>query len=313
VKHPNHVGSLVRVTTSQGAELTGFYAAATAKNAPTIVYTHGLSGGFDTNFIYNLLALPDAGQFNVLSTTSTGHGNIATTRRGSPPLYKLTGSAFEIFTDCVHDLSAWLDLAATGSSGPIILWGHSLGASKVTHYLAQTGDPRVAGLVLASPSDVTAGFCENVGWERLPGLLDQARELVAAGRPEALMPDDCVIGLLKQRISAGTMLDRFEEGQPADMFDFYDRSSKTAFRDLANIDRPILVVYCKAGELFGPGGADGATTMIRKHAVKSPQVDAVVVGGNHWYVGCEDDAMGGLLNWSKELVGSTTTNTGTAR
>ena len=160
-------------------------------------------GSFETNFVFNLLDLPGIERFNVLSTTSSGHGNIATTRRGDPLRFKLTGSAFEIFTDCVPDLAAWLDFAQARSRGPIVLWGHSLGSSKVTHYLAQTGDPRVAGLVLASPSDVTGGFMDNVGRDNVPRFIEQARAHVAAGRPEQIMPDDCVIGLLKQRISAG--------------------------------------------------------------------------------------------------------------
>ena len=218
-------GALARVLTEQKYELTGFYAPADHANAPTILYTHGLSGSFETNFIFDLLDLPGIERFNVLSTTSSGHGNIATTRRGDPLLFRLTGSAFETFTDCVPDLAAWIDFAAANSSGPVILWGHSLGSSKVTHYLAKTGDERVAGLVLASPSDVTGGFMDNVGGDKVPGFVEQARAHVAAGRPQQLMGDDCVIGLLKQRISAATVLDRFEDGKPADQFDFYGRGA----------------------------------------------------------------------------------------
>src|SRR5258708_15261153 len=121
------LGQLVRVTTQKGAELTGFYAPADKDDLPTLIYTHGLSGNFDTNFNYNLLDLPEAQAFNILLTTSTGHGNIATTRRGDPPAIRLTGSAFELFADCVADIQAWIEFAAAQSPGPIVLWGHSLG------------------------------------------------------------------------------------------------------------------------------------------------------------------------------------------
>lgn len=295
-------GRLVRVTTAPKYELTGFYAPADRAGAPTILYTHGLSGSFETNFIFNLLDLPGVERFNVLSTTSSGHGNIATTRRGDPPLFRLTGSAFEIFTDCVPDLAAWVDFAATQSDGPVLLFGHSLGSSKVTHYLAQTGDRRVAGLVLASASDVTGGFMDNVGRDKVPGFLEKARELVTAGRQQAIMPDDCVIGLLKQRISAATVLDRFDSGKPADQFDFYDRGSTTAFKDLALIDRPILAIYCSTGELVGPNGVEVAIDTLRRRATKCPSLESFVVGGNHWYMGFEDEAMGGLLRWAARVA-----------
>lgn len=297
------LGRLVRVTTEKGAELTGFYAPADRPGAPTLLYTHGLSGSFDTNFNYNLLDLPEAGELNILLTTSTGHGNIATTRRGAPPAFKLTGSAFEIFTDCVPDLRAWVDLAASLSQGPVVLWGHSLGSSKVTHYLATTGDRRIAALALASPSDVPGGFGDNVGREKIPQFIALAREHVAAGKPEKIMPDDCVIGLLKQKISAATLLDRFENDVPADVFDFYGRGSRQAFKDLAKIDRPIFVLYCKTGELVGPKGVDVAIETIRAKAAAAPSVDSLVVGGNHWYVGHEDEAMSGLVRWALKHVG----------
>jgi pimeloyl-ACP methyl ester carboxylesterase len=297
------LGQLVRVTTKNDAELIGLYAPAEAADAPTLLYTHGLSGSFDTNFNFNLLDLPEAAPFNILLTSSTGYGNIATTRRGQPPAIRLTGSAFEVFTDCIPDLAAWIDFAAARSKAPVVLWGHSLGSSKVTHYLAETGDPRVAALALASPSDVPGGFCDNVGREKVPGFIALAREYVAAGHPQKIMPDDCVIGLLRQRISAGTVLDRFDEGVPADVFDFYGRGSRRAFRDLAKINRPVFVLYCKTGELVGPRGVDAAIATIREKAVAAPSVDALVVGGNHWYVGFEDEAMSGLIAWAKKALG----------
>jgi hypothetical protein len=111
-----------------------------------------------------------------------------------------------------------------------------------------------------------------------------------------------VIGLLKQRISAGTVLDRFEAGKPADQFDFYGRGSTTAFRDLSAVDRPILVIYCKVGELVGPNGVDTAIETLRRRAVRAPAFESLVVDGGHWYMGWEDDAMGTLLRWSQRVV-----------
>jgi pimeloyl-ACP methyl ester carboxylesterase len=297
------LGRLVRVTTSTEAELTGFYAPADQPDAPTLIYFHGLSGDFDTNFIFHMLAQTEAANLNILSTKSSGHGNIATTRRGTPPVYKLTGSAFETFADCVHDIESWVDLAARHSAGPIVLMGHSLGASKVPHYMARARDERVKAVVLCSPSDNPGGYEASVGSERFKGFLKLARESVAAGDPRKLMPDDCTIGLLKQRVAAGTFLDRFEKGKPADAYDFFDRGSEQAFKDFETIAVPVFILYADAGELVGEIGSEGAIELLRERS-RAPSLDSLIVSGGHWYFGSEDKAMGTILRWALKAIGS---------
>ncbi len=297
------LGRLVRVTTSTEAELTGFYAPADKSDAPTLIYFHGLSGDFDTNFIFHMLAQTKAARLNILSTQSTGHGNIATTRRGTPSVYKLTGSALETFSDCVHDIGAWVDLAARCSAGPIILMGHSLGASKVPHYMARIHDERVKAVVLCSPSDNPGGYEASVGSKRFQEFLELARELVDAGDARKLMPDDCTIGLLKQRVAAGTFLDRFEKGKPADAYDYFDRGSEQAFKDFETITAPVFVLYADAGELVGESGSQGAVDLLRQRT-RAPSFDHLIVTGGHWYFGSEDKAMGAILTWALNAVGS---------
>lgn len=294
-------GHLVRVTTAAEAELTGFYAPADNADAPTLIYFHGLSGDYDTNFIFHMLAQSDAARINILATKSTGHGNIATTRRGTPPVYKLTGSAFETFTDSADDIGAWVDLATGLSAGPIVLMGHSLGSSKVPHYMARTRDKRVKAVVLCSPSDNPGGYEASVGSERFQEFLALARKL-AVEDPRKLMPDDCTIGLLKQRVAAGTFLDRFEKGKPADAYDFFNRGSEQAFKDFETIKVPIFVLYADANELVGETGSEGAIALLRQRT-QAPSLESLIVTGGHWYFGSEDKAMSTILAWAIKTVG----------
>ncbi|ODU68167.1 MAG: hypothetical protein ABT00_19725 [Bordetella sp. SCN 68-11] len=197
-------GRLVRVRTTQHVELTGFLAPAPAADAPLLISLHGLSGNFDTSFTYDFLQSPDLAGVHLLSIGCSGHGNIAMSRVGVEPAYKLTGSAFEYFDDCIPDLAAWMDFAARSHGGPIVLLGHSLGASKILRYAAATGDARVRGLVLASAADLRGAFFALHGEDKAAAFLDQARQLTDAGQGRVLMGEDCVLGLLRQRISIST-------------------------------------------------------------------------------------------------------------
>jgi pimeloyl-ACP methyl ester carboxylesterase len=257
----------------------------------------------DTSFVFDLLALEGIGSINVLLTNNSGRANVTISRAGAPPAYCKTGSAFERFEECVSDIRSWVDLAHEFSTGAVALMGHSLGASKVTHYVAVTNDKRVRGLVLASPADVTGGFVAKVGPERFKGFLRMAQEFAAAGRPDVLMPDNCTIGLLGHAISAATFLDRFTADAAADTFDFFGRKSGRAFHDLSKIPLPILVLYAKAGELVGPCGVQDAIALLKRSARQAASFDVGVVDGGHWYHGHEREAMGIILDWLHRRVG----------
>jgi len=297
-------GRLVRVRTAQHVELTGFFSPAPGERAPLLISLHGLSGNFDTSFTFDFLQSADLAGIHLLSVGCSGHGNIAMSRVGETPAYRLTGSAFEYFDDCVPDLAAWMDFASDAQAGPIVLMGHSLGASKVLRYTAVTGDPRVRGLVLASAADLRGAFFALHGEDKAAAFLAQARSLVNAGQGRTLMGEDCVLGLLRQRISAQTLLDRFEEGQPADTFDFHGRQSAQAFRDLSAVTAPLLALYGSEGEIVGSAGVRGALELLRSHARSAASFNSAVLGGNHWYMGHEDEAAAVIADWVASHVAS---------
>lgn len=77
------------------------------------------------------------------------------------------------------DIRAWLDILPR-SSGPIVLWGRSMGAAIALRVAAS--DPRVAALILEAPyADLRESVAVGLRRRRLPGLL--ARPIVwRAGR-----------------------------------------------------------------------------------------------------------------------------------
>ncbi len=296
----SRTGQLQRITSSAGIHMTGFHAAAGSSD-PMLICLHGLSGSLDTSFVFDLLSAPELASTHIVSMASSAHGNIALSTRNDPPGYYLSGSAFEFFTDSVADISAWVNYARQHTSGPIILLGHSLGASKVTHYLAHTQDPQVSGLVLASAPDLKGAFWAMHGAANADEFLRQAQEKVAAGQGRELMPETCVVGILRQRISAQTMVDRFAPGKAADTFDFFERQSDTAFHDLARITQPILSIYGSSGEIVGEGDVEKALSLLQQHARSCSDFSSLVLPANHWYVGSEPQLAQELGRWISTL------------
>ncbi|MET4577041.1 alpha/beta hydrolase [Ottowia thiooxydans] len=298
----DRAGHLVRVISPSGVEMCGFHTRARS-DAPLLLCLHGLSGHLDTSFVFEFFKTTSPlSTFHVLSIASSGQGNISMARQGHLLEYRLGGSAYERFEESVGDLATWIDYATKCTSGPIILLGHSLGASKVTHYLAQTQDARVKGLVLASAPDLKGAFVALHGKQRFENFMAEARAKVAQGEGRSLMGEDCVIGLLRQRVSAQTLLDRFEEASAADTFDFFGRESSTAFLALEQVTTPILAVYGQHGEIVGESGTASALGLLKKKAVRAASFESLIVAGNHWYMGAEAALATELARWAATQV-----------
>ncbi len=278
--------------------MCGFHAPAES-DAPVLLCLHGLSGHMDTSFVFEFFKTGSPlSAFHILSIASSGQGNISMARQGQPLEYRLGGSAYERFEESVGDLAAWVDYAAKHTSGPIILLGHSLGASKVVHYLAQSRDARIKGLVLASAPDLKGAFVALHGPQRFKAFMDEARAKVAQDQGRSLMGEDCVIGLLRQRVSAQTLLDRFDESSAADTFDFFGRNSSTAFLALEQVTSPILAVYGKQGEIVGESGTASALALMKRRALLAASFESLIVPGNHWYMGAEAALAESLARWA---------------
>ena len=93
----------------------------------------------------------------------------------------LHGSAWELFTDCIFDLDAWMEWARREGYGSIFLVGYGFGGAKVVHYQAQQQRPEVVALGLASSGAAVRDKFTDEGREL-------ARRMVAEGRGRDLMP-----------------------------------------------------------------------------------------------------------------------------
>jgi alpha-beta hydrolase superfamily lysophospholipase len=182
------LADVVRARARDGFELFGLIHNPEERSGTTVVFVHGLGANRYVRFTDALASvLSEAGvalvRGNLRDSDMLGideSPQIADVRKG--------GGAYHRFEDSVLDLESWMSEAERRGYGRIVLFGHSLGSLKATHYLFRTGDPRVKGLVLASTADLVAMHEGRYTKQELADFLATARRLVAEGRGADLMP-----------------------------------------------------------------------------------------------------------------------------
>jgi len=185
----------------------------------------------------------------------------------------------------VHDVDAWISFATDELGFPgVILLGHSYGGTKVVNYLGKRQDPRVKGLIAASPGAHMQDYNEEA-----KEVYETARRLVAEGKGEQLI-EPARPG--QQRISAAAFLDRWEYN--LDIF-----GAHTPNPPVANITCPMLVWYGTNESWIGDARV---LEFIRKQAKASVRVEAhLIEGGDHWYQGTEKKVADIVTAWAATL------------
>jgi hypothetical protein len=189
------------------------------------------------------------------------------------------GSAWERLDEAPRDLAAWVEVAGGLGDGRVVLAGHSSGAQKVVLYQTERQDPRVIGLVLASPD--LHGF-----WP--PGSLEQARRLVAEGRGMEALPAQPYAPWYLQGaqsvVSRAAVLSRL-------------LVAETGESTIASIRSPVLAFFGTHEQ----GGA-GELDTVRQHARAASRVDTHLIrDADHIYAGHEADVAGVMARWAATL------------
>jgi pimeloyl-ACP methyl ester carboxylesterase len=299
-------GEFCRVRTEDGLELQGFYVEGSQKSdtrtlksevtgigpRAAVLHVHGWDGNFYENrFIDYAAQTCTRLGLGFLSGNNRGHDYIADLLRPARGDYVQVGGIYEKLADCVKDIGAWLDFLTRRGVKRVVLQGHSLGATKVTHYLTKTRDPRVAGLILLSPAD-------GLGWIRrklgrgFPGVLRYARRLVRQGRSTELLPSR----LYDSPISARTFVDAFGPRSLTGMFNM-SRTDRQQFPELAAVNVPVLLAVGTIEEYF-VGTAQGFVERVAACLKNCPSFTGIVIkGAPHNYLGCETRLAAVLGRW----------------
>jgi len=307
---PGISGEFCRIRTEDGLELQGFYSAPRSglghnPNSPNgigscpaptaVVHVHGWDGNFYENrFIDRTAATCSRLGLGLAAFNNRGHDYISDLLRPADQDYVQMGGVYERFEECLPDVAAAVDFTQNRGCRRVFLQGHSLGATKATHYLTKTRDSRVAGLILLSPADGLGWIRRKLGRE-FPGVLRYARRLVRQGRSTELLPSR----LYDSPISARTFVNAFGPRSLTGMFNM-SRTDRQQFPELAAVKVPVLLVVGTIEEYF-VGAAQGFVDRVAACLKNCPSFTGIVVeGAPHNYLGYEAKLAAVLGRWLKQ-------------
>lgn len=274
-------GEFVETTTGDGLRLQGLFAEATDSNT-AIIHFHGMAGNFFENrFVQTMFdQYPEHG-ISFLSVEERGSEIIRRfdTTDGDA---RMIGDAYERFEASRYDIEAWIDFLADAGYETIIVQGHSLAPSKITYYLAKTGDDRIDGLIFISPSEMQ-GLVEHESTPEHQDLLEEARELVDDGKEDELLSEELWDWAV---LSAGTYLNFFGDDAETDIFTY--SQPERDFEAVSTIDVPLIAFLGTEDDgIVTP--PEECLSMLEEAAEQSPAFDGIVFdGADHSYAGFGD-------------------------
>lgn len=280
---------LVYTESEDGIELQGAAIRPVGRppQAVAVVWVHGSGARFYAQPHVTIgRELAARGYPVVLGNTRGHHLGTHLYRRGdlaSGREQLLGGTLWERFEESPHDVAGWADFAMTLGVQGVVLIGHSRGARKVVYYQARRQDPRVLGVVLASPGRV------DPATQRDPALLAQAERLVADGRGQDLLPQSGP----EPNLSAQTYL---SNARPE--HDPY--GADTPDPGIARVRCPLLLFY-------GTRDLGGAPELeaIRRLAGGASRVDGQLIDGAiHSYLGSESAVATVIADWLESVPAS---------
>lgn len=256
----------VRFATADDVQLVGWHSGPLGDLANTVViHIHGMSGnGFENHLVDALREMHNADGRAFFSFNNRGAG-VVTWQYTSSSAF-LGGACYERFDDCVHDIAGAIDAMVDRGFERVVLQGHSLGCTKVVHYLTSVDDKRVCAAILLAPTDM-------YGWAHRSGdgneLLARAQQL----EPDTLVGERCWD---EGPLCASTYLSYATPRSHADIY------RNGAF---SRVSVPMQIVY--GTEDMGIRGIDGtfAQWQTRTKPVLNDNTDiALIEGAEHGFV-----------------------------
>jgi pimeloyl-ACP methyl ester carboxylesterase len=255
-----------------------------------IIWVHGWGANFySPTYVGIGRALAGRG-FTAISVNTRMHdiGNVEKYSFGGKRVRG--GGYWGVTSQDAMDIAAWIDFAEHIGFSKVLLVGHSAGWASVGRYRAETGDGRVAGLVLASGMIGPAQ-------ENDPELMAQAKKLVANGAGEELLrlPNRTFPSF----ISAATYLDG--ENDPPDYKDFFG-IGHTQTPAVMRVKCPMLAFFGTRGDIGGEKELDMLKSALQR-IPGSPKLETTMIAnGDHEYVGEEAQVAEKIAHWLEEKL-----------
>jgi pimeloyl-ACP methyl ester carboxylesterase len=283
---------LIQIRTRDDIRLDGMFqkpaAGIVSPSLDAVCLVHGTGSNFYSSTLFDVLGASFLDQgCAVLRVNTRGHDGISTavTSRGGRRL----GAAYEVVDECRHDLAGWLDWLRQAGFSRIGVVGHSLGAVKSLHALAQDPDLPVEVLVALSPPRLSySWFCQSSRAEVFLNTYRQAQELIDQGRPGALLE---VTVPLPYAITAAGYVEKYGPDERYNFLNF-----------IASVPCPLLVTF-GANEVVDNVAFQGSPEALTQLRKPPPRLTMQVIpGGDHFYSAVRPELTRTLVDWLRSVA-----------
>lgn len=282
--------SLVEITTKDNLIHQGLYAEPAKQTGTALLWVHGLSSNFYSNAsrINTMIDVCRGNRIGFAVFNSRGHDVVTGIKKidvknGNKQTRIVGGAGNERFEESVYDIDAGVSFLKEKGFTKIILIGSSTGANKVCFYAGTQQDPRVSGVVLASPVSDHLNPDEKLSWFVRSFL----KVLQALGLGDSFVPF-----VQPYPVTPNRALSLVTPHSSEDVFDYDD--TEHGLKVFGNITKPLLILLGELDEsLDRPAFVIKSVYDNKTHAKRYASV--IIKDADHGFKGKEKE-------FSKEII-----------
>lgn len=286
-------GELVKVITTDGLELKGFFS--DQKSEIAVFHSHGTAGDFYTHEFVEVEGNKlSKEKISFLTANNRGHDVYADIRHHRKGKVEWTqiGGGFEKFEDCLFDIDAWINFLVKRGVKKIILQGHSL-SQKNLYYQYVKNNPRIVGQIHLSPQNDDGIMYYSLGKKKYKKINNKIKQMVKEGRGNKILPKEF------SPISYITSIDMYN-GYLTD----YGKGTLTPYHSpnspnwkiLSEVIMPILIVF-GSKDIYMKPSVEVAVSLIKEKSNASVEI---IKGASHSYIGYEKELITVIFDWIKK-------------
>ncbi len=278
---------LVKVVCRDGLRLDGVYEspAEGVECQGAVICLHGAASNFYGGTMFERLSpLFRTRGWGVLRVNTRGHDGYFATRTAAGAVR--LGAAYERVGDCTLDVTAWVNWVVERGLPRTLVLGHSLGAIKAVYSQAYAAHERVTAVLALSPPRLSGRVYRTAASSEFLPMVSQAEQLVAAGRPQAVIESTFPFPML---ITAEAFLEKYA-GETYNLLEF-----------VHTLQVPVGFLYGER-ELDGSNASFAGLPAALAARVGNParlRVE-VIPDADHFYSGCYEpleQSLRGMLDW----------------
>lgn len=290
-------GELVKVVTSDGLELKGFFS--DQRSDLAVLHFHGTAGDFYTHGFVEVEGEKLADEkISFLTANNRGHDVFADIRIHKDREVEWTqiGGGQERFEDCIFDIDAWINFLIKRGVKKIILQGHSLGPNKNIYYQAKNNNKFIKGFIHLSPQN-DAGLMKSIlGDKRYFEVNKMVEKMLKDNQENLLLPKE-----LQELcpITALAYSGYFIENGVGNLFPYHNSGNKN-WGVLNKIKGPQLLIFGEEDPYIKP--TVNKAVEVFKSKINDPEKfeSKIIKGSSHSFISYEKELARIIFDWIKK-------------